>query len=402
MRTFLIFIIPKMEVDLSHPAIKQEPSVSRRSININAFTRQLSGVQRFCMSNLKLSQNPFLEPLIEAEGSAPAKLILSGEHAVLYGAPALAAALGCRLIITVKPLNASGLQLRCPVMGLDLLYTPQSVFEIARAAFHRYDLFAQEQLPIVSVLEQPYDLLICALAYWLTEHERDLEEGLVISVVSAIPMGYGLGSSAAGIVSLFRALEQYDALYDAPNIFFERAVTIEHLQHGVSSGIDVAVCQTEAPCLYRQKCLTGVFIPEFKNAWLVNTGMPQVSTGTCVASVRPHFENAMQVREFEETTLCLMEACVAQDERKILAGIARNHALLCGIGTVPQRVQAFMRKIEASGGAGKLCGAGATLGEGGGMAWVMGQSERLLPVFEEWGYPYEPLRFAHHLATRDA
>ena len=339
------------------------------------------------------------EPVLEAEGRAPAKLILSGEHAVLYGAPALAIAVDCRFVVKIKPIENSGLHFKCPILGIDTRYTPEAIHQIARKSWSRYADFEEGSLPISEVLVQGHDLLICALSSWLDQHARTLLQGIQVSVVSAIPVGYGMGSSAAGIVALFRALENYFGSYSSPEAFFERAVMIEHLQHGISSGVDIAVCQTEFPCIYYNGRLEAVSLPELQHTWLVNTGRPEVSTGACVQAVKTHFQETRLVHRFEEVTLELIQALTNGDEKSVAHMISENHRLLCQIGVVPEKIRRFVQQIESLGGSAKLCGAGATQGEQGGVAWVLGNPERILPVIEQFGYLYEPLRCAHHFAS---
>lgn len=346
----------------------------------------------------KCSQNESLEPLAVAEGRAPAKLILSGEHAILYGAPALAIPIDCRFVIKIRPLDSSGLHFKSPIIGIDARYTPDAVFQIAQKTWNRYADFEAGVLPIAAVLNQQHDLLICALAAWLNHHGRTLSQGIQVSAVSAIPVGYGLGSSAAGIVALFRALENYFASYSTPQAFFEQALMVEHLQHGISSGVDIAVCQTELPCLYDQESLEEVYVPEMNNAWLVHTGKPEVSTGTCVQAVKTHFQNSSLVERFKEVTVSLVQA-LGEDEKKLFELVAENHRLLCQIGVVPEKIRRFVQQIESLGGAAKLCGAGSTQGDKGGIAFVLGNPERIQPVLNQFGYSYEPLRCAHHVAA---
>jgi mevalonate kinase len=199
---------------------------------------------------------------------------------------------------------------------------------------------------------------------------------------------------------LVGSTENYFGSYATPESFFERALTVEHLQHGISSGVDIAVCQTELPCVYYNQHLEAATVPELPHAWLVNTGKPEVSTGVCVQAVKTHFQNSGLIHRFEEVTLGLIQALMEMEDEKSLSPlIAENHRLLCQIGVVPEKIRRFIQQIESLGGAGKLCGAGSTQGENGGVAWVMGASERILPILSQFGYSYEPLRCAHHISS---
>ena len=64
------------------------------------------------------------------------------------------------------------------------------------------------------------------------------------------------------------------------------------------------------------------------------------------------------------------EALIANNRREIRDVVRENHKLLTNIGVVPEKVQSFVRDIEAAGYAAKVCGAGAVAGDAGGMVLV--------------------------------
>jgi mevalonate kinase len=131
--------------------------------------------------------------------SAPGKVLLLGEHSVVYGHPALAAALDLRVTVEVEDhpsiarLDLPG-GFPVPAAVLDAVGT------LARAAGHR--------------------------------------SGFVIKVRSDLPLGGGLGSSAALGVALARAFKPGCGPDEAAAL----AMHLERVLHGSPSGVDPAIC----------------------------------------------------------------------------------------------------------------------------------------------------------------
>src|SRR5688572_11474982 len=133
---------------------------------------------------------------------APGKVILLGEHAVVYGHPALAGALGRGVTVEVRP----GRTLRVPAWGVDV--SPGEASPLGRAYAAILEKFALCEPPCG--LEAAFDL----------------------------PAGAGLGSSAALSVAIARALGEATgrALTRAEEL--ECAMAAETVFHGRASGID--------------------------------------------------------------------------------------------------------------------------------------------------------------------
>jgi mevalonate kinase len=144
---------------------------------------------------------------VKASGAAYGKVILLGEHAVVYGAPALAAGIerGARAeATTLAPGEASRLHLGGDVIAAD----PASTDDRARA-----------------------------FAALLAEGRAAV--GVVVEATSELPAGGGLGSSAAIGVAAGRAVAGlFDPIIDGEAA--ARAAAWERVFHGNPSGIDTA------------------------------------------------------------------------------------------------------------------------------------------------------------------
>jgi mevalonate kinase len=117
-------------------------------------------------------------------GRAPGKVILLGEHAVVYGEPALAAAIDRHLTVAVEPARTTD--------------CPDAFVAIAR--------------------------------------EAGWSGGFSVEITSEIPFGSGLGSSAALGVALARAFKPGCSAEEAARL----AMHLERAVHGKPSGVDPA------------------------------------------------------------------------------------------------------------------------------------------------------------------
>jgi mevalonate kinase len=157
--------------------------------------------------------------------SAPGKIILFGEHAVVYGRPAIAAPLSdVRATATIRSTRSGGVILTAPDLGLE-----QSLVDA-----------------------KPDEALA------LTVYQVQLAAGLKslpdmrITVSSDIPIAAGLGSGAAITAATTRALAQFlglDAL-SSDEWISDLTYEVEKIHHGTPSGIDNTVVAYERPIYF--------------------------------------------------------------------------------------------------------------------------------------------------------
>ncbi len=157
--------------------------------------------------------------------TAPGKVILFGEHAVVYGQPALAApVMHLRARAVIDETRTADVNLIAPDLGRS------AQLSSARAT--------NPLAATVRVVERHF--------------AKSLSDGYSLSVTSAIPIASGLGSGAAISVAVIRALGTYlgraDALTreDVSLLAYE----VERLHHGTPSGIDNTVIAYEQPVYF--------------------------------------------------------------------------------------------------------------------------------------------------------
>jgi len=157
------------------------------------------------------------------KASAPGKIILFGEHAVVYNRPALAVPVN-QVHADVEVLDSSraGIWIHAPLIDLHAELTSlPSDHPIGSVILKLFQLFDISQTP-------------------------DLE----INISSTIPVAAGLGSGAAVSVALTRALS-YFLLRPLSNDEINPLVfEIEKLHHGTPSGIDNTVIVYNMPVYF--------------------------------------------------------------------------------------------------------------------------------------------------------
>jgi mevalonate kinase len=159
------------------------------------------------------------------EATAPGKIILFGEHAVVYGRPAVAAPVTqVRAQAIVEDAAQAGVRLVAPDIGRDYWLSDAG----------RRDPFAR--------------------SIWVVQEAATISElpDLRITIRSTIPIASGLGSGAAMAAAVIRALAQHLGLTDLVNDerVSELTYQVEKLLHGTPSGIDNTVVAHEKPVYF--------------------------------------------------------------------------------------------------------------------------------------------------------
>src|SRR5512135_916354 len=153
--------------------------------------------------------------------SAPGKIILFGEHAVVYGRPAIAVPVTQVQAAATIEQGEHGLIIHAADIDRTITVHPHSSID-----------------PLATIVNLTLEHLNCPLP--------DLE----ITLHSTIPIASGLGSGAAVSTAIVRALAQWfgarldDAEVNA--LVYE----VEKLYHGTPSGIDNTVIAYQKPVYF--------------------------------------------------------------------------------------------------------------------------------------------------------
>lgn len=331
---------------------------------------------------------------------APAKLILSGEHAVVYGFPSIAIAIDLYATSEVSKNRHNILGFDFANLKYNAKHTINTLSKLKDKAFVDYHRFLRGECSIREVVHKPFELLQFAVSHFLDKLDISLPGGIDIKTNSTIPTGCGLGSSAATIMSLLYAVGHLLDLDLTKNRYIELGKTAENLQHGKSSGLDIFLT-VEGGCMKYEAGQIKKLDITTANMYLINTGRPIVTTGECVSMVKKHFINNDKLGyEFAELTLSLEKKLLDNNLNDIAEIIKENHKLLNYIGVVPSTINNFIGQIEQTGASAKICGAGATAGQNAGAVLVVTPShtdtDELYNLVKQQGFSMQPINLDNH------
>lgn len=294
--------------------------------------------------------------------SAPGKIHLMGEHAVVYGKPALLAAINLRLSVSVE--RSTGKDHDIEVESVE-----------ARQ-------FIQHAISIVA-----------------KHYKIDPIPSLHLRVVSQFPFGYHLGSSAALAVATVGAVSYaYKKLWN-PIEINQLAYEVEKKQHTNPSGGDNTSVTFGGFVWYRKELefLKSMWQLPFRPAknlnhfFLINTGKPEETTGEMVEHVRTEYrkqktEYMKLFDENEQQTKRVTVALKEGDESALIEAINIGERTLEGIGVVSRTVRPLIRSIEDVGGAAKILGGGGITNSVGFLLCYHHKPETIAALCKPFGY----------------
>lgn len=323
---------------------------------------------------------------------APGKLILSGEHAAVYGKPALAMAIDRYVVATATSQLLPFVSFDLSDLDYKRKLSLGALDHLKNHIKHKYQRFVQGEFKIRDVLHKPMELAQFAFSLFFETLNLKLTQGVKIHIRSNIPIGCGMGSSAATILSVVHAIASHLQIDLSSETFLRLGLEAENMQHGYSSGLDLRV-SLYGGCLYvKEGQIRTRAVPTIP-MYLVNTGMPETSTGECVTAVRRYFKNSEIGNEFADVTEAMDAAFQLNNLILIKEAVHQNHVLLTKIGVVPNRVHSFINEVQKITGSAKICGAGAVSGDQAGIVLVVTEDEeRLNQLCEQYHYTILPIK----------
>ncbi|MDZ7850645.1 MAG: mevalonate kinase [Halodesulfurarchaeum sp.] len=286
-----------------------------------------------------------------ATSSAPGKVYLFGEHAVVYGEPAVPCAIERRATVTVDE-RADG---RLRVSARDLSLDGFTV---------EYD-GSTEGTPEVDVTE---DLVRAAMGYvdGAIEQARDAADtpdaGFEVQIESEIPLGAGLGSSAAVVVATIDAATRaLGKPLDRAEIA-DRAYRVEHeVQDGQASRADTFCSAMGGAVLVEGDDREQLEAPELP--FVIGYDGGAGDTGALVSSVRSLRDEypfaANTVESIGDVVEQGLDRLTEGDMRELGRLMNFNHGLLNALGVSSRSLDAMVWAAREAGATGaKLTGAG--------------------------------------------
>lgn len=286
--------------------------------------------------------------------SAPGKIHLLGEHSVVYGKPALLAAVDLRVFVTISK--------------------------------------GQNNHPLKKIVDP------IVKKYLKLKKLPDYQ----VDTFSQLPIGAGLGSSATISASYIAALLTFLKVKWDLNLVNNLTYEAEKVFHGNPSGADNATVifggliwfRKETPALKLIHQLPfSIPVKLSKNFVLINTGKPKESTKEMVNLVKNLYQKKPAVVEKflaiqEQLTKEIIEAIGQKNGKRIRSVIKMGQNNLEKIGVVSKSVIPIIRDIESSGGTAKICGGGGKKGPTGILLCYHPTPSRLLEIAKKYNLDY--------------
>lgn len=324
----------------------------------------------------------------EVRVSAPGKVILMGEHAVVYGHPALVAALDLRAEAAISRLAPGALcKLELPAVGCEEEIAWHDITAYGAASGEAWRELSAEPSPARFARlrgSDPAHVVKVALAEAAHLLGGHTPPPFRLRLESRLPVGSGFGSSAATAAATAAALLRFCGHEPTQDELFRVSLDAERRQHGQPSGVDNATVLHGGLIWARRNASDGVDVEPLKTGSsllsrlrLYDTGAPREATGAVVSDVRERmssdplrFESLFERLERSAWGLRQELSRERENPLRVVSLLAQAHAALCELGVVPEAVQELAAGIESRGGAAKISGAGALSGSGAGLLLV--------------------------------
>jgi len=297
--------------------------------------------------------------------SAPAKIILFGEHFVVYGEPAIVLAIDKRAYASADIRRDKQIYVNSVDLGISGFFEGENFYE------ERGGQTARRTLEPLKIAIQK-----------VLEHSQT-DVGVSVKVRSTIPVAAGLGSSAAVAVAVATAVGRLLDLELSKEDIFHISHEAERFVHNTPSGIDPTISTYGGVLLYRRdKGFTQIKVKGELPLVIGDTRVKR-STGDLVATVHKRSEQYPYIlkpilKTGGKIALRAVNALETGDLHELGELMDINHGLLCAVGVSDVSLD---RLVHAARGADAL-GAKLTGAGGGGCMIALAKPNKLAQVVD--------------------
>ena len=303
------------------------------------------------------------EPIVTDEFDAvtPGKVILLGEHSVVYGRHAIAVPVPLNIRVKIEDAD-DGVLLMIPSWGVEY-YLDKKPEE--RQSFEKPAALILEKMNLSNV-------------------------GMKIEVFSDVPRGMGLGGSAVLAVSIIKALNHHYKMGLSMQEINEMAYESEKIAHGNPSGIDNTIATYGYPLIYRkgEKTLKERLQIKEPLDLVLAFSKSEGLTAKTVAHVRTQWKSNQEMYEgvFDDIDAIVLNGiqAIQENDLKQLGELMNfNQGLLNTLQVSTPELERMIYIARDAGAFGaKLTGGGG----GGAMIAVSDNPEEIIEAFDNEGF----------------
>lgn len=323
--------------------------------------------------------------------SAPGKIHLIGEHAVVYGEPAILASIGMRTSATAK--KSDKVIYRDDRWGHNNSFSLGDVKSTAAEVLNLWNECNSKKnfSPLFENIKankyENYKKTILGIAL----QNLGIDSGISIEIKSNVPSGAGVGSSSSLEAAVVQGVAAEYGKKLSVNEINKLVFRMEQIIHGTPSGGDNSVCCFGGLIWFQKaepdniiKPLTKEVHDKLENFVLVYTKPPEKNTGELVQMVRDldeTFRNT-RIKDIGKMTYEMLEALKEKDMKKVRDIMNKTQKNLAELGVSVPEIDEIASAVREIGGGAKLCGAGG----GGMMLCHHDNKEKLINVISSLGY----------------
>lgn len=275
--------------------------------------------------------------------SAPGKCILFGEHAVVYGYPAIAIALNIRSYCIIEETNnENAAQFSIPDLGVDLN------INLTKEMNSQFPVKYQQFYQGMNAMSEKYGITFEKVRFRLR---------------SDLWIGAGLGSSASISIAFIQAINKWFSLNLTAEEINAYGFLMEKIVHGTPSGIDNTICSVGGAILFQKNSWNKLTLPKFPilvtysgkshqtESVIVTLGKNQDNLEKSFKKIKKIVEegvHALNGRDFEQ----LGELCTKNQE--ILAKLGLSTPNIDQIITISKNNGAYGAKLTGAGAGGSV------------------------------------------------
>ena len=286
---------------------------------------------------------------MKSKASAPGKVILFGEHFVVYGVKAILCAINKRVTVTAEKIEGNKISIKSNIG--DLILEPNKAISRINSPLKPFYFLANKMIKNQSI-------------------------GIEIIVESDIPLGVGLGSSSACCVAGAAAIS---GLFEntSKEKILELAIEAEKTIFENTSGADCTVCTYGGIMEYDKENGFNKIESEPNFHLVIANSNVEHSTESVVAGVKQFKEKD----EGEFSTLCNKESKLVEDVLKLLkennikelgTKVSENQEYLEVIGISNEKLRSMIKIGQNKSFGAKITGAG-----GGGCIFALTDESNL-------------------------
>ena len=246
---------------------------------------------------------------------APGKIILFGEHAVVYGQPAIA--------IPVTKVKATA-----------RVY-PELEKSPGWIGIQASDINLNTNLSNLPNNHPISQAILLTLQAMNPNHVPAMR----IQISSTIPIGGGLGSSAAISIAIIRALSAFLGQPLSSGEISDLAYEVEKIHHGTPSGIDNTVIAYQTPIYFQRERPIELLKISNPSYWVIADTGETTPTRETVAAVRVQYQaDPEQVMECLESI-----GTITEEARSVL-----ENGDIQSLGSLLTENQGLLRELDLS------------------------------------------------------